>query len=588
MVNDGHVIAGRATVKAPGMGTNKYANLFIATVLSILFCAELYGIQKFYNYPCEDAYITYRFARNLAEGLGPVFNPGERVEGYSNFLWMTAIALAHAMGLSMVGFSRIVAALCSIGTIVLVWYIPRRHFGLRGPATGLGPLLYILFLPFHFYTTCGLETSLYLFLIVLSIQMLLWAESRPVPCIAACFVLLLLALTRPEGVIFFILWSGYMIVRYLRKKEPIQPYLPGMCLFVICFGLFLLWRMSYYGLLLPNTYYAKGSFPLPIRAALGFAVNTGFIGRYFYLLLLPATMIGFVSLSINKPLATIIIFLLGAFTFSVGLAGWDWMPFFRYTLPAVPLLLIITQIVFSRLWGSLGVQGTSRKKMLWAGITALFLCVAAEQFIADLSMIVRLNTLDVNAFYNQKALGDWLKTAPGKKPVIAIGDIGRLAYFADAVTIDIYGLASREFALLKMHYGQPEFDLSQGVFNFASYKDRERSLLLKLAPDYIFLYNFRLKLSDTYPGSAAGVVGHPDFQDRYAYMCTLQLIPDFTSPQWPRLHHFIDILDLSAGFLSWMQNGWGYDIYVRKDSPCQRFGFVVNPDQRIEYVRPLE
>jgi hypothetical protein len=36
----------------------------------------------------DDSYIFLRYAENFASGHGPVFNPGERVEGYSSPLWM--------------------------------------------------------------------------------------------------------------------------------------------------------------------------------------------------------------------------------------------------------------------------------------------------------------------------------------------------------------------------------------------------------------------------------------------------------------------------------------------------------------------
>ena len=54
---------------------------------------------------CDDAYITFRYARNVAAGNGLVFNPGEHVEGFSNFLWMLQLAVIAALGgtLSEVG-----------------------------------------------------------------------------------------------------------------------------------------------------------------------------------------------------------------------------------------------------------------------------------------------------------------------------------------------------------------------------------------------------------------------------------------------------------------------------------------------------
>ena len=45
----------------------------------------------------DDAFISFRYAANLVDGNGLVFNPGERVEGYTNFLW--TVLLAAAMGL---------------------------------------------------------------------------------------------------------------------------------------------------------------------------------------------------------------------------------------------------------------------------------------------------------------------------------------------------------------------------------------------------------------------------------------------------------------------------------------------------------
>ena len=48
-----------------------------------------YGARRFL---LDDAFISFRYARNLLEGNGLVWNPGERVEGYSNFLWVLELA----------------------------------------------------------------------------------------------------------------------------------------------------------------------------------------------------------------------------------------------------------------------------------------------------------------------------------------------------------------------------------------------------------------------------------------------------------------------------------------------------------------
>ena len=56
----------------------------------------------------DDAFITYRYARNLARGEGLVFNPGERVEGYTNFLWTVMHWLPERYGWSSPVFSQVV------------------------------------------------------------------------------------------------------------------------------------------------------------------------------------------------------------------------------------------------------------------------------------------------------------------------------------------------------------------------------------------------------------------------------------------------------------------------------------------------
>ena len=68
----------------------------------------------------------------------------------------------------------------------------------------------------------------------------------------------------------------------LTKKEPLRPYIPGLIIIIAGYSLFLLGRFSYYHALVPNTYYAKGSFPLLIRVGLGMFTARGFVTRYPY------------------------------------------------------------------------------------------------------------------------------------------------------------------------------------------------------------------------------------------------------------------------------------------------------------------
>jgi hypothetical protein len=165
-----------------------------------------------------------------------------------------------------------------------------------------------------------------------------------------------------------------------------------------------------------------------------------------------------------------------------------------------------------------------------------------------------------------------------------MGDVGRVAFFSEARVLDIFGLASAEFGALKHVHGAPALRRFGTEISFDAYKQKERELLLRLAPDYVMLYNARLKISDAYPGSRIGIADHPDFQERYEYLATFYIIPPFSSPAWPRSRYCVDILDLSAGLLAWMRDGWGYDIFIRKNSPHPRFSIDTSPGLLIRSI----
>ena len=551
-------------------------------LVACIYAGELTHIFSLTPDPCEDAYITFRYSKNLADGNGPVFNPGEHVEGYSNPLWMASIAVARKLGFDMVSCSRMAGALFNTLTLLLVWYIPWRWFTIRGPALLAGPVIYLLCLPLQFYAASGLETSLYSFLIAASAAAIMWAGASSARLTAAFFLLLLTALTRPEGAIFcafYCLWLGW---RNLYKKESLKPFLPGLILFVLLYAAFLAWRMSYYGLLAPNTYYAKGFFPLYMRLMLGYFTNKAFFTSYVWLLILLPCFF-FVRLSgMRRSMPPLWLFIAAGLFFSFCFSGFDWMPFFRYNLPVLPLMIVCCQLLFAELWRSWA--PTPGKKLLLAAMTAGMLFAAGEQCWKDVANNYRWCAIGEFARYNQKTLGEWVSRELGTKPVIAIGDVGYFAYVSQATIIDLYGLTNREFAVSKIRYGAPDISFFPPAMSFQTLKKKEGELILEFAPDYVFFYNARLKISDTYPGSAAGIADEPAFNEKYEYMTSFSVIPDFRSDAWPPSIYTIDVADLATGMISWMRTGWGYNIYIRKDSPYPRFYIELGPDEKIKNI----
>jgi len=82
--------------------------------------------SRFWFYTIDDAFISYRYALHWAQGHGPVYNLGERVEGYTNFLWVAILAGFIKLHADPVLASKIIGLLTGIGTIVFLFNLGQR------------------------------------------------------------------------------------------------------------------------------------------------------------------------------------------------------------------------------------------------------------------------------------------------------------------------------------------------------------------------------------------------------------------------------------------------------------------------------
>ncbi|PJZ84088.1 hypothetical protein [Leptospira harrisiae] len=217
-------------------------NLLSFYILTVIFFSfAIYQTYK-WKWICDDAYISFVYARNLFEGSGFVFNLGERVEGYTNFLWTLLLSMGYFLKLEPQWFSLVLGSFFYLMVLIVFFYEENRiSFG------KIYPLLLVhlaLFFHLHIFATSGLETSLFTFLVCFGL--LLWEKESNL-----LFLLFLLAaLVRPEGALFLFIAS----LDWMFRKRSWIPVLFG----VLFLG-FLGFRYFYYGDLLPNTFYAKGN-----------------------------------------------------------------------------------------------------------------------------------------------------------------------------------------------------------------------------------------------------------------------------------------------------------------------------------------
>ncbi|MCE7959156.1 MAG: hypothetical protein DYH06_14645, partial [Acidobacteria bacterium ACB2] len=87
----------------------------------------------------DDAMVSMRYARNLARGEGLVFNPGERVEGFSNPLWVGAMAVVHLLPLPARLASLAVQALSALLLLLGAALLPALCRALPGAPARAAP-----------------------------------------------------------------------------------------------------------------------------------------------------------------------------------------------------------------------------------------------------------------------------------------------------------------------------------------------------------------------------------------------------------------------------------------------------------------
>ncbi|UCG32909.1 MAG: hypothetical protein JSU68_14745, partial [Phycisphaerales bacterium] len=130
---------------------------------------------------CDDAFISFRYSENLVNGLGLVFSAGERVEGYTNFLWVMWTALGLRFGADAEVWSMAWGLIFYGGTIGLLAVYHRRVrrlVGATGPAIPVAAFMAALHGDWNIWATGGLETSVFTFLCVSAYVLLVTAEFR--------------------------------------------------------------------------------------------------------------------------------------------------------------------------------------------------------------------------------------------------------------------------------------------------------------------------------------------------------------------------------------------------------------------------
>jgi hypothetical protein len=448
------------------------------------------------SFTIDDAFISYRYARNLADGLGLVYNAGEKIEGYTNFSWTVLLALGAKLGVDPSIGAKLLGFACGLGAIALAYHLESRMRPLRA-VPALSPWLLASTTAFMGYAIFGLETAFFVVLVLGGIALVMReseAGERGFPMSGLVFGLA--GLTRPEapmylGLTMLFLPGASLVGLTSARSRPLAMF-GGMTalataallklvaigllavagaagiaggipralfskqnlvrggLFVAIVAAHLVWRKSYYGAWVPNTFTAKtGDLRQQIVGGLDY------LKRYSQH---EGPVLVLATLGIGAVLAGRRRWLLGFATMAscatayVIVVGGDWMPMHRFATPLQPFLYLVAA------FGLRTLLEERRATLNW-GIALLALASVAYR-TGRLDEDRRKILVDEKGFWDRAAGGvsRWyleMERRFGRDKVageIALGDIGQVGYETRMPIVDLLGLVDPVVAALPGGY----------------------------------------------------------------------------------------------------------------------------------------
>ena len=401
----------------------------------ILVLLMLFAFQKVKL--VDDAFISFRYAKNLVEGHGLVFNPGERIEGYSNFLWVILMAGGINLGIFPELFSIIISALVHFSCLIMSYLLALRMFKNFTLA-----MIVMLLVGTNWtvasFATSGLETPLQMLEFLITTFIVVggieegWNFRR---CLILSLVLNIALLTRPDAIVLVVVAIG----AYIKTRgKPRAEDLPALAApFILLLLPYLIWKATYYGSITPNSFHAKVH---------GFT-GAGFGLFYLHLFILSYLLFPYIFILLlywkNVIKSNLTIGFTGVLSSGwivyVVLIGGDFMEF-RFFIPIIPLILVFLIAQIRNIFPD--------KRVAYLLIAGLFLGTINNSL--SFGSTIRGWGVQQAAILSRPLSGpgeNWIGIGKklkeyfgGRNVTIALGSCGAIPYYSELKTVDMLGI----------------------------------------------------------------------------------------------------------------------------------------------------
>jgi len=395
----------------------------------------------------DDGMISMRFARNLASGLGLVWNNGEHIQGFTNPAWTLLMAAVHWLGVP----DRLASLPMELASIALnlltALYIWRRVSERTGPDWGIAAAAaYLASSCAVCWAISGWETSA----ITLGWALALDPVLDPKPSAADARRSLLIAgltvLFRPDAALML----GALALYWAATLKPSDRRDLILSLMLaaapaLALGLF---QRAYYGSWIPNTATLKRSAGiLSLYPGIEYVLVSIF--RYPFNAI---ALIGAIFGVARRPRRAVIMLasLSAAYLLYVISVGGDHFAHARFILPMLPTATVLAADALSRIRLGSDVRRNFLIKAAALAMICLVVLDFGDEMLVDVPAQKNLNRY---ALLTALSLRD---LSAGKDPTVGIFLAGTIPYFNPSIRFhDMLGKNDSHIARTRPHSGEP-------------------------------------------------------------------------------------------------------------------------------------
>ena len=478
--------------------------VMVTTIGLALLCiaALVAHALSYLPYFPDDAFISLRYSQRFLEGKGLTWTDGERVEGFTNFLWVVTVAGLGTYGADLVATARALGVVGMSAVIAAIFYA----FPVTRPERAIAPVCASLAFagagPVAAYAISGLEHPLL-------VALLIWG------------IVLCRPLMESDDVGWRQIWGPSLLLGLSCTVRPDAPLLVGMVIIAVavgagvrrarlwiafrlalfpgaCFGALLLFRRMYYSDWVPNTYYAKVALTAE-RLARGWEYVSAGAWPFLGLLVLIgiALVISVVDRRFARRALLPLLPLVAWLTYLTFIGG-DNMPQRRHLVPAIALAALIAAEVLAWM-----VERAPRRSLAALGLgVAMVVQIGIVSFKDPQRAKAKRNVW----MWRGQPAGLFMKRAFGERePLMAVDAAGALPYFSELPAIDMLGLNDRHIARHRpKSFGRGKLAHELGDGNY----------VMRRAPDLIAFHTARGERRPMWL-SGRQMVRKPEFRKLY-------------------------------------------------------------------------